>query len=512
MNKQFDDFEVWARQCVRIADKLTGRTVPFILNRPQKRVLGELEAMRRAGKPIRLIMLKSRQWGGSTLIEAYIAWMQLVRRKGWNAVICAHVKDASTAIRGMYARLLANYPEELREGGKKEWELQPYQKSASTSWIPARDCLVAVASSQSPNSLRGYNFHLAHLSEVAFWADDSDASAEEIVRTVCGTVPMEPDSLVVMESTANGTDNYFYDEWRRAVEGRSDKQPVFVPWYEIDIYRKPELPEAAKRRLLRSLDDYERGLMEQHGVELDRIAWYHEKRREYPCHEAMMAEFPSTPEEAFRSGKGSFFDPGELPELSGKSADAVACRTEMLVLVPGHKSAPHLLSRFERRGRRLVAAEDRELKTTLEGALSVAAESASAAGCPLRIAAYPEREGAARWLGARAVKRGVAVEYDDEQSPYILLEPRMLEAAAEELREGYAARTMGETQQQALDELRTFRLTTAPGQRTITRLVAAQSGAMRDSDPAGMRRLVAATDSLRRVLHPREYGSRSGCR
>lgn len=507
MNKQFDNFEVWARQCVRITDKLTGRTVPFILNRPQKRVLGELEAMRRAGKPIRLIMLKSRQWGGSTLIEAYMAWMQLVRRTGWNAVVCAHVKDASTAIRGMYARLLANYPEELRPGSRKDWELQPYQKSASASWIPARDCILAVATSQSPNSLRGYNFHMAHLSEVAFWADDADASAEEIVRTVSGTVPMEPDTLVVMESTANGTANYFHDEWRRAVEGRSDKHPVFVPWYEIDIYRKPEPDEAGRRRLLRSLDDYERALIEERGIELGRIAWYHDKRREYPCHEAMMAEFPSSPEEAFRSGRGAFFSPGELPQ---RMAQAALCRsTVMLVLVPGRKAGTHLLSRFGRWGRRLVAIEDMELNTTLEGALKVAAAEAAAAGCPISIAALPEGEGAARWLGIRAVKRGVDVVFDDEQSPYILLGPRELTAAAEELREAYAAATMGETQEQALDELRAFRPEAGAGQRTIARLVAAQNLASgRDNDPAAMRRLVAATDGLRRLLLPAAYRSR----
>lgn len=61
------DFEYWAAKCVKIKDKLTGRDVPFVLNRPQRRVLGVLEKQRLAGRPLRLIMLKARQWGGSTL-------------------------------------------------------------------------------------------------------------------------------------------------------------------------------------------------------------------------------------------------------------------------------------------------------------------------------------------------------------------------------------------------------------------------------------------------------------
>ncbi|MGN1238911.1 MAG: hypothetical protein ACI4UW_08295, partial [Muribaculaceae bacterium] len=60
------DFEFWCRECVTIKDKTTSRNIPFTLNVPQRRVLARLEAMRTAAQPIRLIMLKARQWGGST--------------------------------------------------------------------------------------------------------------------------------------------------------------------------------------------------------------------------------------------------------------------------------------------------------------------------------------------------------------------------------------------------------------------------------------------------------------
>lgn len=62
------DFQTWCETCCTIKDKLTGRDIPFKLNAPQRRVLAILEADRLAGRPIRLIMLKARQWGGSTLI------------------------------------------------------------------------------------------------------------------------------------------------------------------------------------------------------------------------------------------------------------------------------------------------------------------------------------------------------------------------------------------------------------------------------------------------------------
>ena len=37
------DFEYWAAACVRITDKITGADVPFILNRPQRRLARVLE-------------------------------------------------------------------------------------------------------------------------------------------------------------------------------------------------------------------------------------------------------------------------------------------------------------------------------------------------------------------------------------------------------------------------------------------------------------------------------------
>ena len=70
------DFEFWCATCVKIKDKLTGQDIPFILNAPQRRVAATFEQQRTAQQPIRAIMLKARQWGGSTVIlyVFYIAY------------------------------------------------------------------------------------------------------------------------------------------------------------------------------------------------------------------------------------------------------------------------------------------------------------------------------------------------------------------------------------------------------------------------------------------------------
>jgi len=61
------DFPFWAASFVFIKTKGGGEDMLFTLNRPQRKLVAALEDMRRAGKPIRLILLKARQWGGSAL-------------------------------------------------------------------------------------------------------------------------------------------------------------------------------------------------------------------------------------------------------------------------------------------------------------------------------------------------------------------------------------------------------------------------------------------------------------
>lgn len=61
------DFAFWAAVYVRIKNKGGGEDVLFRLTRPQRRFVERLEQLRLAAKPIRLILLKARQWGGSAL-------------------------------------------------------------------------------------------------------------------------------------------------------------------------------------------------------------------------------------------------------------------------------------------------------------------------------------------------------------------------------------------------------------------------------------------------------------
>ena len=304
------DFEYWACECVTVKDKQSYRDIPFRLNAPQRRVLEVLEVDRRAGLPVRIILLKARQWGGSTLVQMYMAWIQCVHRRNWNSVICAHVKDTSLNIRGMYTKMLERYPAELWEGDE-EAAFRPYERSGGVRVIAGRDCRVTIGSSECPDSVRGGDYAMAHLSETAFWRSSPTRSPRAVIQAVCGSIALVPYSFVAIESTACGTGDYFHTEWVRSKSGEGDKHAVFVPWQEIDFYR---LEGDDATAILGTMSAHERWLW-AHGCTSDNLRWYRRKRREFESDEQFYAEFPPDDILAFTSAQNVVFPADAVERL-----------------------------------------------------------------------------------------------------------------------------------------------------------------------------------------------------
>lgn len=330
------DFAYWAATCVSIKDKCRGRRVRFVLNYAQRRLLAAFERQRLAGRPIRTILLKARQWGGSTMTQMYMMWIQSVLTTDWNSLICTQVSHISAGIRGMLSQTLAEYPQELwldecgdddeedaggaevpsrsksRKKKKRKLCLAPYEGQREVRTIPGRRCNVTTASARNQDAVRGADYAMAHLSEVAFWDDTPTASPDDAVRAIAGAIAMAPLTMVVVESTANGMGNYFQREWDRAERGDSDKTPLFVPWHEIDIYSaEPD----DRRALWESLSTYELELWQIHGCSLAQIQWYRSKRREMESDDKMFAEYPTTASEAFINTGSAVFAPAHVEAL-----------------------------------------------------------------------------------------------------------------------------------------------------------------------------------------------------
>lgn len=309
-----EDFEYWAASCVKIKHKTRGRYVPFVLNGAQRKVLAAMESQRTAGRPIRIIVLKSRQWGCSTLICYYMMWLQVMRHENWHSLVCAHNKSTATVLSGLLADLAANYPQQQDKIGVRR-----YQGLQGVREICPSGSRITVCSAMNPDAARGADYTMAHLSEVAYWPATPTRDADMLVRSVCSAIPRIAESLVVMESTANGPGDYFHKEWNRAVNRQSDKLAVFATWHEVDT--NTEALTRPPHEIWQRFDEYERKLWSERGLTLEQIFWYHNKRREGSTHQQMMREYPTTPAEAFSNALTGVFATDALEAQRALTSD-----------------------------------------------------------------------------------------------------------------------------------------------------------------------------------------------
>ena len=304
----------------------------FRLTRPQRKFVAKLEELRKAGKPIRLVLLKARQWGGSTTSQIYMAWLQLMHKVGLNSLIIAHQGAGSDEIKDMFDRMIKAYPIEMLHRindsyNQNEPKLVGVGKSGSTHRVPQRNCKIKIGTAERPDSCRGGDYNLVHLSEVGLWKVTDGKKPEDIVRSACSGVLLRPYTMIVYESTANGTGNFFQKEYDDAKSGKSQFQALFVSWFDIEQYSLPlDNIERFAEELYANKDNenvssnraesgkYLWWLWEQ-GATLEAINWYIQERAKYTDHGLMASEFPSDDVEAFVHSGARVFDKYKVEKL-----------------------------------------------------------------------------------------------------------------------------------------------------------------------------------------------------
>ena len=313
--------------CFTIKHKKTGKNVRFRLNYAQIILLEELEAMRRANQPIRLILLKARQWGGSTLVQLYMAWIQLFIREGWNSVIVAQTTDTSRRIKAMYTRVIENFPSKI-VFGIDTLRFRALENSGSDSYIAdqrgrkIRDNIITVSSYEKLNSTRGADLAMAHYSEVTYWPETPSKRAEDVITDIASNILQEPLTIEVMESTAKGMSGYFYEEYQLAKRGKSARKALFIPFFylekdmvdfkSLDSRRKFAETILANRYAIEESETAESGAyifsLWQKGATLEGIHWYILTRKGMHSHSQMASEAPSDDIECFKFSGLRVFD------------------------------------------------------------------------------------------------------------------------------------------------------------------------------------------------------------
>jgi len=254
-----------------------GHCVPLVPNRVQR------EYERQRGR--RNIVLKARQLGISTWVAGRM-FLKTITRPGTLTVQVAHTQEAAEGLFRVVHRFVDHLPESLRRG-----VLRRSRSSARQIVFPALDSEYRVETAGDSNAGRGITIQNLHCSEVARWPGNA-------AETLAGLrAAMTPEGELVLESTPNGMEGCFYEEWQHSEATGTVRH--FFPWWLEAAYVAKAVAEA-------SLNDEERRLVERHGLRLEQIGY----RRQMAAGLQGLAkqEYAEDAEECFLSSGACVFD------------------------------------------------------------------------------------------------------------------------------------------------------------------------------------------------------------
>jgi len=217
------DFKEFARLNLKIRTK-DGRIISLYPFKPVQEVIVERTiAKLEAGEPVRFIILKARQQGVSTMIEALIYWWT-VTHKYQQSKIIAHNTDTSGYLYAMfrmfYDNSLKNFQPTTRYNTRTDITFD--NEASPEKGLKSQ---IDTATAENTGTGRGQTVQWLHGSEVALWP-----KGQEIVAGLMQAVPMMANTAVFLESTANGIGDYFHTTWEAAQRGESAFEPLFFPW------------------------------------------------------------------------------------------------------------------------------------------------------------------------------------------------------------------------------------------------------------------------------------------
>lgn len=269
------------------------------MNREQEIFVDEVERQADAGQPIRIITLKARQMGISTVTEAIMFVFAMLFER-YQEMVIAHEIDSAQHLLGMTTNYWETYP-------YKKLYTPKYKSRNELAWIESGSS-IKIATANNVKAGRSRTIQALHASEIAFYEDPVT-----LMTGLRQTIPNKPNTFIHLESTANGIGNYFYDTWMAAVAGDVDYSPLFFPWQNFPDYCASAI--GLPYHQLHNLDGEERALKAM-GLSDDRLAWRRWAIRNL-CNNDLKQfhqEYPTTPEEAFVATGSNVFPVAKLRE------------------------------------------------------------------------------------------------------------------------------------------------------------------------------------------------------
>jgi DNA-directed RNA polymerase subunit RPC12/RpoP len=257
-----DDFLYAAKNYFWITTKETGDQL-FTLWESQELILELMWSLRDKGLAQKLIILKSRQMGISTLCEALVAWRTMLF-PNVNALVVGPDLNRSEYLFSIMLHIYDQMPWWLKpmcanrkyDGGLLFANPDPNFRRTN----PGLKSRIEIQMAQQYSGIgQGIRVTCAHVSEISDWPEKVARQAidGDLGRALADRSPM---TFALVESTAKGAGTYYEDLWRTNKEAGDDAEyrTVFIPAFmehgrrrKYSLGWEPKKPEIQMRELIK---------------------------------------------------------------------------------------------------------------------------------------------------------------------------------------------------------------------------------------------------------------------
>jgi hypothetical protein len=286
------------------------------LNRAQDEYQKIVEALIKAGLPVRICVLKARQLGISTVTQCNNAY-SATQFPNKRAKTISYSGESAADLFDMSERIYRLLPEDKKP---------PIRYHTKTKLVfldkdnkdDSLDSRIIIDTAKNLYSGRSQTIHNLHISEMGMMQN-----VAKLLISLMNAVADEPNTSSTVESTAMGADNFFKEFWDSCStleevltgnvdtnNGKRDYVKLFIPWFYGEEYVR-KAPKSFR------LYNYEH---ERFGNEKELEKIYHWTKEQFAfrrwaiinvCNgdlEIFHQEYPSNPLEAFVAGGRMRFD------------------------------------------------------------------------------------------------------------------------------------------------------------------------------------------------------------
>jgi len=304
------DFLAWWETCTKILTK-DAKLIHPRANYLQSKISEIVDWMQKNKKPVRLIVLKPRQMGSSTITSAVITHF-LRSNPNTTACLLGDELDTSQNLLSMVHRYIEN---DLLEWGHTYTQSRGEFSNGSK---------IVKETANDPGAGRSMTLQALLCSEVAHYKRSGERSGEKILLAIRNCVPLNANTIIIEESTPNGASGAFFNTWQAAADFENYKKGlsgngyvrVFAAWHNFKENQEEE-------DQVGELTYKEEVLTEKFQLSKSQIAWRRQVLKSKCAGDSKQfdQEYPSDPVTCFLTSGRPRFDAEGLAHL-GKLSKA----------------------------------------------------------------------------------------------------------------------------------------------------------------------------------------------